>query len=82
LRAILKQREFVFFPISHYAKSSSYDPPNASLRINNKLGKFTLWGRNLFDKDYYTRGFFLATTHVIKTYEKKLNNMVTHVLLV
>jgi outer membrane receptor protein involved in Fe transport len=33
---------------------------NASLEYRQKDWKFTLWGRNLFDKDYYTRGFFFG----------------------
>ncbi|HET8808028.1 MAG TPA: TonB-dependent receptor, partial [Methylophaga sp.] len=49
-----------YFSNSHNAKSGSYAITNASLEYQQQNWRFTLWGRNLFDKDYYTRGFFFG----------------------
>jgi outer membrane receptor protein involved in Fe transport len=60
LRANMEGKDEFYFSNSHNAKSHSYVLYNASLEYRQKDWKFTLWGRNLFDKDYYTRGFFFG----------------------
>ena len=49
-----------YFSNSHHEKSNSYALVNASLGYNIGDWKLTLWGKNLFDKDYATRGFFFG----------------------
>jgi outer membrane receptor protein involved in Fe transport len=46
-----------FFSDRHRAKSSSYTLLNAELRYALADWTFSVWGRNLTDKDYETRGF-------------------------
>ncbi|MCX4190387.1 TonB-dependent receptor [Methylophaga sp. OBS3] len=58
LSANVEGKDEFYFSNSHNAKSGSYALVNASLQYARNNWKFTLWGRNLFDKDYYTRGFF------------------------
>lgn len=60
LRANIEGKDEFFFSNSHNAKSGSYAITNASLAYQQQNWRFTLWGRNLFDKDYYTRGFFFG----------------------
>ncbi|MCX4187266.1 TonB-dependent receptor [Methylophaga sp. OBS4] len=60
LRANMEGKDEFYFSNSHNAKSHSYVLYNASLEYRQKDWKFTLWGRNLFDKNYYTRGFFFG----------------------
>lgn len=59
-RAGMEGKDEFYFSNSHNAKSGSYVIYNASLEYQLKNWKVTLWGRNLFDKDYYTRGFFFG----------------------
>ncbi len=49
-----------FFDISHNQKSQAYELVN--LRIGKAWGHWAVsaWGRNLFDEDYSTRGFFFG----------------------
>jgi outer membrane receptor protein involved in Fe transport len=49
-----------YFDISHNQESSSYRLVN--LRIGKEWGRWALsaWGRNIFDEDYATRGFFFG----------------------
>lgn len=49
-----------YFDISHNEKSRAYETVN--VRIGKRWGPWsvTAWGRNLFDKDYATRGFFFG----------------------
>jgi outer membrane receptor protein involved in Fe transport len=49
-----------YFDISHNRKSSSHQL--VSLRIGRQWKAWTLsaWGRNVFDEDYATRGFFFG----------------------
>jgi len=56
----MEGKDEFYFSNSHNAKSGSYVIYNASLEYKMANWKFTLWGRNLFDKDYYTRGFFFG----------------------
>jgi len=60
LRANIEGKDEFYYSNSHNAKSSSYAITNASLQYQQQNWTFTLWGRNLFDKDYYTRGFFFG----------------------
>ncbi len=57
-RANLEGKDEFYFSNSHNAKSSSYALVNSSLDYTKGDWKVSLWGRNLFDKDYDTRGFF------------------------
>jgi outer membrane receptor protein involved in Fe transport len=58
IKANIEGKDKFYFSNSHNEKSGSYAITNASLQYQEKNWRFTLWGRNLFDKDYYTRGFF------------------------
>jgi outer membrane receptor protein involved in Fe transport len=60
LRANLEGKDEFYFSNSHNSKSHSYVLTNASLDYRNNNWKVSLWGRNLFDKDYYTRGFYFG----------------------
>jgi len=59
-KANIEGKDEFFYSNSHSSKSSSYSIVNSSLDYRNGDWKVSLWGRNLFDKDYYTRGFFFA----------------------
>ncbi|PHS71108.1 MAG: TonB-dependent receptor [Methylophaga sp.] len=59
-RANIEGRDEFYFSNSHNEKSSSYALVNSSIDYKNGDWKVTLWGRNLFDKDYATRGFFFG----------------------
>ena len=60
LRANVEGKDVFYFSNSHNEKSGSYALTNASLEYQTGDWKVTLWGRNLFDKDYATRGFFFG----------------------
>jgi len=60
LKANVEGKDEFYFSNSHNEKSGSYAIVNASLEYVRKNWTFTLWGRNLFDKDYYTRGFYFG----------------------
>jgi outer membrane receptor protein involved in Fe transport len=60
LRANLEGKDEFYYSNSHNSKSHSYVLTNASLDYRNNNWKVSLWGRNLFDKDYYTRGFYFG----------------------
>ena len=49
-----------YFDISHNKKSSAYQVVN--LRIGKQWGAWgvSAWGRNIFDEDYATRGFYFG----------------------
>lgn len=74
LRANIEGKDEFYFSNSHNSKSGSYAITNASIQYQQKNWTFTLWGRNLFDKDYYTRGFFFGNDPRIgytpKTYKQ------------
>lgn len=59
-KANVEGKDEFYFSNSHNEKSGSYAIVNASLEYVKKNWTFTLWGRNLFDKDYYTRGFYFG----------------------
>ncbi len=60
VRANMEGKDDFYFSNSHNSKSGSYVIYNASVAYQKENWKFTLWGRNLFNKDYYTRGFFFG----------------------
>ncbi|MEJ8567733.1 TonB-dependent receptor [Elongatibacter sediminis] len=49
-----------YFDISHNQKSSSYQVVN--LRVGKAWGRWSVaaWGRNIFDENYATRGFYFG----------------------
>jgi iron complex outermembrane receptor protein len=53
----IEGKDEFYYSNSHNSKSSSYVLTNASIDYRQDNWKVSLWGRNLFDKDYYTRGF-------------------------
>lgn len=59
-RANIEGKDEFYYSNSHDSKSSSYAIVNSSIDYIHGDWKVTLWGRNLFDKDYYTRGFFFG----------------------
>lgn len=59
-RANLEGKDDFYFSNSHNEKSNSYALVNSSLDYKNGDWKVTLWGRNLFDREYATRGFFFG----------------------
>lgn len=71
LRANIEGKDEFYYSNSHNAKSSSYAITNASLEYRQQNWKFTLWGRNLFDKDYGTRGFFFGNDPAAGYTERK-----------
>jgi len=59
-RANVEGKDEFYFSNSHDEKSGSYTLTNASLDYRTGDWKLSLWGRNLFDKDIATRGFFFG----------------------
>ncbi|PHS23078.1 MAG: TonB-dependent receptor [Methylophaga sp.] len=59
-RVNLEGKDDFYFSNSHNEKSRSYALVNSSLDYKNGDWKVTLWGRNLFDREYATRGFFFG----------------------
>ena len=57
LKANLEGRASAYFSNRHNTKSESYKLFNSSLEYTNNDWTATLWGRNLADTDYQTRGF-------------------------
>jgi len=49
-----------YFDISHDQKSESYEVVNMRLGRQWSNWQASLWGRNVFDKDYATRGFYFV----------------------
>jgi iron complex outermembrane recepter protein len=61
LRANVEGKDDFYFSDSHNAKSNAFSIVNASADYNyDKHWKVRAWVRNLFDKDYATRGFFFG----------------------
>ncbi|MBT3506014.1 MAG: TonB-dependent receptor [Piscirickettsiaceae bacterium] len=58
--ANVEGKDEFYFSNSHNAESNSYALTNASLEYRTGDWTMTLWGRNLFDKEYATRGFFFG----------------------
>jgi len=59
-KANIEGKDEFYYSNSHSSKSSSYAIVNSNLDYRNGDWKVSLWGRNLFDKDYFTRGFYFA----------------------
>lgn len=59
-RANIEGKDEFYYSNSHNSKSHSYAITNASIDYRQQNWKVSLWGRNLFDKDYYTRGFYFG----------------------
>jgi outer membrane receptor protein involved in Fe transport len=59
-RANIEGKDEYYYSNSHNSKSHSYAITNASIDYRQDNWKVSLWGRNLFDKDYYTRGFYFG----------------------
>jgi iron complex outermembrane recepter protein len=58
LRANVEGKDSFYFSDSNNTKSSAYAIVNASADYKHGHYKVRLWVRNLFDKDYATRGFY------------------------
>ncbi|HEC59377.1 hypothetical protein LCGC14_1041810 [marine sediment metagenome] len=61
-RANIEGKDEFYYSNSHASKSSSYAIVNSNLDYKQGDWKVSLWARNLFDKDYYTRGFEFDNT--------------------
>ena len=59
-RANVEGKDDFYFSNSHHEKSSAYVLLNSSIDYKYGDWKFTLWGKNLLDKDHPTRGFFFG----------------------
>ncbi len=74
-RANVEGKDEFYFSNSHNSKSKSYALVNSSLDYAKGNWKVSLWGRNLLDKDYDTRGFFFgidpSAGYAAKTYTQK-----------
>ncbi len=69
LRTNIEGKDEFYFSDSHNAQSDSYTITNASaVYQHDEHWKVNLWVRNLFDKDYATRGFFFGNNPA-KAYE-------------
>ncbi|MDT8397731.1 MAG: TonB-dependent receptor [Pseudomonadales bacterium] len=56
----LQGRDAFFFSDSYDARSQAYELLNASLSYTLDDWHFTLWGRNLGNRDYLVKGFFFG----------------------
>ena len=60
LRVEFEGKDEFYFSNSHDKKSSSYELVNARLTYQGSNWDVSLWGRNLSDEDYATRGFYFS----------------------
>ncbi|WP_334078394.1 TonB-dependent receptor [Microbulbifer sp. M83] len=60
LRLELEGKDAFYFSNSHNEKSIAYELVNARLTYRGDSWEASLWGRNLADEDYYTRGFYFS----------------------
>lgn len=60
LRVEVEGKDAFFYSNSHNEKSTSYELLNARLTYSADKWDLSLWGRNLTDEDYYTRGFYFS----------------------
>ena len=58
LKANVEGKGSYYFSNTHDEKSESYSLLNSSLVYMGENWTATLWGRNIADKTYYTRGYF------------------------
>jgi iron complex outermembrane receptor protein len=61
-KANIEGKDEFYFSNSNNTKSSSYVLLNSSLDYRIENWKVSIWGRNLLDKDYSTRGFYFGNT--------------------
>lgn len=59
-RVEVEGKDSFYFSDSHDARSSTYNLVHASVAWQLDRMELRLWGRNLTDKDYATRGFYFA----------------------
>lgn len=62
IRANVEGKDDFYFSDSNNAKSDSYAIFNASADYSFDHWRVRIWARNLFDRDYYNRGFFFDNT--------------------
>ena len=60
LRLEVEGKDAFYFSNSHNEKSEAYELLNARLTYQGDNWDVSLWGRNLTDEDYYTRGFYFS----------------------
>ncbi|WP_269620505.1 TonB-dependent receptor [Zhongshania sp. BJYM1] len=60
LRLEVEGKDEFYFSNSHNEKSTAYELVNARLTYFGSNWEVSLWGRNLDDKDYETRGFYFS----------------------
>ena len=56
----LEGKDGFYFSDSHDERADSYQVVNANISYKRKNMTTTLWGRNLLDEDYDTRGFYFG----------------------
>ena len=60
LRVEIEGKDAFYFSNSHNERSGSYELFNARLMYQRANWEVAVWGRNLTDKDYATRGFYFS----------------------
>jgi outer membrane receptor protein involved in Fe transport len=60
LRVEVEGKDEFYFSNSHNEKSAAFELFNARLTYHAANWDIALWGRNLTDKEYYTRGFYFS----------------------
>lgn len=58
--ASLERKDKFYFSNSHKQESKAYTLVNSSLEYNNKNWTVNIWGRNLTNTEYATRGFYFG----------------------
>lgn len=59
-RVDVTAKDEFYFSASHDQKSNSYGLVNTRIGYENENWLVSLWGRNLFDREYAVRGFFFG----------------------
>lgn len=62
IKSNMTGRDSFYFSDGHDQKSKAYNLLNASIEYINGNWSAILWGKNLTDKEYATRGFYWANT--------------------
>lgn len=74
-KANIEGKDEFYFSNSNNTKSSSYVLLNSSIDYQIENWKVSIWGRNLLDKDYSTRGFYFgnnpANGYIDESYTQK-----------
>ncbi|WP_295802827.1 TonB-dependent receptor [uncultured Microbulbifer sp.] len=60
VRLEMEGKDAFYFSNSHNEKSTAYELVNARLTYRRDDWALSLWGRNLTDEVYYTRGFYFS----------------------